>query len=210
MSSLSSPVARSLDTALANPAAVLNMPPARLAEALRASLKHLSPQAAQEISDVLSLSAPEAQLSVDKGSLLTEQKQRANNQIAGLEITLGNSPAIEMHVSVNGKIIRAVLSDASFDKSRTDQGSYAQGLGGRLATREENRAVVNDLLEKEENGDLNPAETKLLKTYRKKFVRDSEGGLVVDGRRVYVYGDLNAYDYPSNGVLVVLPLAESK
>jgi hypothetical protein len=126
------------------------------------------------------------------------------------EITLQGSPAIEIHVQVNGQTVRAVLSDASFKKSRTNQNSYAEGLGGRLATREENIAVANALLEKEEQGNLNPAEAKLLKTYREKWVRDSEGGLDVDGRRVNDGNGLDDYAGPSYGVLVVLSLAESK
>ena len=134
----------------------------------------------------------------------------SNAQPECQEITLQGSPAIEIHVQVNGQTVRAVLSDASFNKSRTNQNSYAEGLGGRLATREENIAVANALLEKEEQGNLNPAEAKLLKTYRDKWVRDSEGGLDVDGRRVYDLSLLNDLDLPDFGALVVLPLAESK
>jgi hypothetical protein len=126
------------------------------------------------------------------------------------EITLGDSPAIEMHVLVNGQIVRAVLSDATFEKSRSDQVSYAQRLGGQLATREENRAVVNDLLEKEKNETLNTAETKLLKTYREQFVRDSEGGLDVIGSVVDDLFFLFFHADPYCAALVVLPLAESR
>jgi len=143
------------------------------------------------------------------GSSLATASLPAREYPESREITLGDSPAIEMHVLVNGQIVRAVLSDASFGKSRSDQGSYAESLGGRLATREENRAVANDLLEKEEKGSLNPAETKLLKTYGEKFVRDSEGGLVVNGRRVYARDVLIDDADPNRGALVVLPLAES-
>jgi len=120
------------------------------------------------------------------------------------------SCAIEMQGPVNGQIIRAVLSDSSFNKTRSDQGSYAQGLGGRLATREENCAVAIALLEKEKRGTLNPAEGELLRTYREKFVRDSEGGLDVVGRRVDDVDDWLGYAFPSYGALIVLPLAESK
>jgi hypothetical protein len=131
---------------------------------------------------------------------------------AGREITLkDSSPAIEMHVVVNGQIVRAVLSDASFNKTRTDQNAYAKQLGGRLATREENRAVVNDLIEKEKKGTLNTVETNLLKTYREKYVRDSQGGIGVRGRHLsegYPYQGVD--DCPRCGALVVLPLEESR
>ena len=81
------------------------------------------------------------------------------SKTGGQEITLQGSPTIEIHVQVNGQTVRAVLSDASFNKSRINQNSYAEGLGGRLATREDNRAVANDLLEKEEKGTLNSSES---------------------------------------------------
>jgi hypothetical protein len=131
----------------------------------------------------------DAKQSLPKAELTTEQKLRANNQIAGRAITLRNSLAIEIQVLVKGQIIRAVLSDASFNKNRTDQRAYAQKLGGRLALEKENRAVVNYLLEKEVNGTINPAETNLLKTYREQYVRDSQGSIKVDGRHVRGYAN---------------------
>jgi hypothetical protein len=103
-----------------------------------------------------------------------------------------------------------VLSDSSFNKRHDDLAPYAQELGGLLATREENRAVARALLGKEENGTLNPAEKKLLTTYREKFVRDWKGALGVDGRRVRDGADLNDDDNPCDGALFVFPLAESK
>jgi hypothetical protein len=134
----------------------------------------------------------------------------SNAQPEGREITLQGSQAIEIHVQVNGQTVRAVLLEALFNKSRTLQNSYAEGLGGRLATRQENRAVACALLKKKQQGNLNPAEAKLLKTYRDKWVRDSQGGLVVVGRRVHGNDDLYGNDDPNYGALVVLPLAESK
>lgn len=127
----------------------------------------------------------------------------------GQEITLQGSQAIEIYVQVNGQTVRAVLSDASFGMSRTDQNSFAEGLGGRLATRKENFAVVNALLNKEDQGNLNPAEAELLKTYRDLWVRDSQGSIDVD-RRFGDDFDLKSRGYPNVGALVVLPLAESK
>jgi hypothetical protein len=134
----------------------------------------------------------------------------SNAQPEGREITLQGSQAIEIHVQVNGQTVRAVLLDALFNKSRTHQNSYAEGLGGRLATRQANRAVACALLKKKQQGNLNPAEAKLLKTYRDKWVRDSQGGLVVVGRRVHGSDDLYGNDDPNYGALVDLPLAESK
>ena len=111
----------------------------------------------------------------------------------GREITVhGGSQAIEIQGPVNGEIIRAVL--------------YAQGFGGRLARREENRAVVSALLEKEENGNINQAETKLLETYREEYVGDSQGGLALNGRSVLVNFSLDRSTFPNLGAaLVVLP-----
>ena len=129
----------------------------------------------------------------------------------GQEITLkDNSQAIEIHVSVQGEIIRAVLSGASFNTSRSNQKVYACRLGGRLATREENRAVVTALLEKEDKGNLNQAEAKLLETYRKNVVRDLQGGLGIYDRRVDGYSNSDSGESPCYGALVVLPLVESR
>lgn len=150
---------------------------------------------------------------------------------AGRKIDLNGSPAIEMHVSLpNGESIRAVLSDAVFDKSRPDQVAFAQQLGGRLATMAENDAVVDELLKKETQGTLNTAEIELLITYRQKHVRDSVSLLSVcppvspdvlapryarlsaDPRRDpgFHYGGSSMVDrgYPGPGALIVLPLEE--
>jgi hypothetical protein len=80
-----------------------------------------------------------------------------------------------------------------------------------MATRAENRAYVDSLLTKEEDKSINAAEANALKTYRNRYVRDDEGGLVVDGRRVRVI-DRYWFDsvFPFNGALFVRASAESK
>ena len=49
-----------------------------------------------------------------------------------------------------------------------------------------------------------------LKTYRDRYVRDTQGGLVVDGRRVRGFNDWVDYDFPLFGALFVRASAESK
>ena len=120
------------------------------------------------------------------------------------------SRAIEIHVSVNGKMVRAVLADSSFDKSRSDQESYAETLGGRLATGKENRAVAYDLLIDGELGKLNEVGAQLLKLYCEKVVRDSlQGGLSVERHlgRVVRVRSLVLSGRPSIGALIILPRA---
>jgi hypothetical protein len=80
-----------------------------------------------------------------------------------------------------------------------------------MATRAENRAYVDSLLAKEEDKSINAAEANALKTYRDRYVRDDQGGLVVDGRRVNGHDNAwTAYAHPSNGALFVRASAESK
>ena len=116
--------------------------------------EHLSPEARQALLQTLP-KEQSAVLTPATSSSSSTKLAKTDSQ----EITLQGSPTIEIHVQVNGQTVRAVLSDASFNKSRINQNSYAEGLGGRLATREDNRAVANDLLEKEEKGTLNSSES---------------------------------------------------
>ncbi len=125
-------------------------------------------------------------------------------ETAGQEITLKGPQAIEIYVQVKGQTVHAVLSDASFNKNRANQNSYAEGLDGRLATQEENIAVATALLEKEEQENLNPAEAKLLKTYREGWVRDSQHAIRVYGDRIIVCYDPYNSVAPNIGALVVL------
>lgn len=139
----------------------------------------------------------------------TKQKLLAKYKPTGREITLGNSQAREMHVFVKGQIMRVVLPNACYNMNLVAHRNFARKLGGRLATREESRAVARVLLEKEKNGTLNTAETDLLTKYRKNFLRDSEGVIGVDGRRVIYDRHRFHNSFPDYGALIALPLAES-
>jgi hypothetical protein len=67
------------------------------------------------------------------------------------------------------------------------------------------------LLAKEEDKSINAAEANALKTYRDRYVRDDQGGLDVDGRRVVAHdGYWGVFDYPTDGALFVRASAESK
>lgn len=116
--------------------------------------------------------------------------------------------AVAGTVTVNGKQFDTLLSEGSFGLPRADQSEYAKSLGFRFATREEHRAYVDSLLVKEDAGTINEAEKNALETYRRRYVRDDQGGLDVDGRRVdaFAYGG----DNPGIGALFVRLSAESK
>ncbi len=124
--------------------------------------------------------------------------------------TVDGHEAVLGKISVNGQQLDTLLTEGSFDKTRQDQEAYAQELGYRLATREEHLAYLNGLLGKEADGFINAAESKALENYRRKYVRDTLGGLDVDGRRVG--GDTRWHDRaaPDYGALFVRASAESK
>ena len=125
--------------------------------------------------------------------------------------TIDNHQAVVGQITVNGQQLDTLLSEGSFNKSRSDQHKYAAELDCRMATRAENRAYVDSLLAKEEDTSINAAEAKALKTYRSRYVRDDQSGLDVDSRRVYVNdGRWNDCDIPDNGALFVRASAESK
>ena len=136
----------------------------------------------------------------------------ATTSPAGSEIrSVDGHQAVVGKITVNGQQLDTLLSEGSFNRSRSSQREYAVKLGYRMATREEHVAYVEDLLAKEDNNTINEAEKNALKTYRERYVRDTEGGLVVDGRRVR---DFDAYwhdiDFPNRGALFVRASAESK
>ena len=89
-----------------------------------------------------------------------------------------------------------------------------------MATREEHLAYVEDLFAKEDNNTINEAEKNARETYRKRFVRDDQGCLDVDGGDVrdnrinwdaYGLPSYGAfYGLPSYGALFVRTSAESK
>jgi hypothetical protein len=114
-------------------------------------------------------------------------------------------------ITVNGQQLDTLLSKGSFNKRLSFQHMYAAELGYRMATRAENLAYVDSLLAKEEDTSINAAEAHALKIYRDRYVRDAQGGLEVDGRRVRDFAPLwNDSDYPNDGALFVRASAESK
>jgi hypothetical protein len=112
-------------------------------------------------------------------------------------------------IRVKGQQLDTLLSEGSFDLSRADQTAYAESLGFRFATREEHRVYVDSLLAKEDAGTINDAEKNALETYRKRYVRDDQGGLDVDGRRVFARVARWRVGFPSFGALFVRLSAES-
>jgi GTPase SAR1 family protein len=130
-------------------------------------------------------------------------------QTGAHEIVLQGSQAIEMYIEVDGQIVRTVLLEDSFYKSRCQQYLYADKLHGRPETREENSTVAKTLLKKEEQGNLNPADAILLNIYRHRYIRDSQGGLDLYGRHIRDNYNQNGNVNPHVGALFVLPLDAS-
>jgi len=126
--------------------------------------------------------------------------------------TIDNHQAVVGQITVNGQQLDTLLWEGSFNKLRSDQHKYAEELGYRMATRAENRAYVDSLLAKEEDKSINAAEANALKTYRERYLRDDQGGLSVDGRRVdgFAYSWRARGASPSRGALFVRASAESK
>jgi hypothetical protein len=119
--------------------------------------------------------------------------------------------AVVGQISVHGEHVDTLLSQGSFNKTRVSQIAYAETLGYRLATREEHLAYVNSLLSKERAGSINNAESNALGTYRERFVRDTEGGLVVNARRISAnVSDFDDYAGPGSGALFVRASASSQ
>jgi hypothetical protein len=116
--------------------------------------------------------------------------------------TIGRHQAVVGQISVEGRLLDTVLTEGSYNKSRSEQMQYAHKLGYRMATRAEHLAYVEDLLAKEDNETINDAEEYALQIYRQwnRYVRDYLGGLGVDDRRVCVvdidwYSPCDVSDY---------------
>jgi hypothetical protein len=125
--------------------------------------------------------------------------------------TIDNHQAVVGQITVNGQQLDTLLWEGSFNKSRSGQREYAAQLDWRMATRKENQAYVEGLLAKEDNNTINDAEKNALQTYRKRLVKDTEGGLGVGGSLVFVHVAIwVGYDRPLDGALVVRASAESK
>lgn len=117
--------------------------------------------------------------------------------------------AVVGHISVKGQQLDTLLTEGSLNMKLSDQIGYADKLGYRLAIRGENRAYVDGLLEKDLDGSINSAEKNALEAYRKRYVRDTQGGLVVDGRFVHERDrGWSGFVYPDHGALFVRASAE--
>ena len=161
------------------------------------ALKALSPEAREKL--LQALTGTEAAPSATTSQAVSEIKKiNGHNAVVG-------------QITVNGQQLDTLLSEGSFNKTRSDQHKYAAELDCRMATRAENRAYVDSLLAKEKDKSINEAEANALKTYRDRYVRDDQGGLDVDGRRVHAYVNFwHVYDGPDDGALFVRASAESK
>lgn len=132
--------------------------------------------------------------------------------VAEIKLVDGHQ-AVVGKITVKGEPLDTLLSEGSFDKSRSDQIQYAEKLGYRMATREEHTAYVEGLLAKEDNNTINDAEKNALQSYRKRYVRDADGGLDVDGRGVRGLTPdsfFKFFDVPNRGALFVRVSAELK
>jgi len=118
--------------------------------------------------------------------------------------------AVVSQITVNGKQLDVLLTEGSFNKSRLEQRAYAESLGYRLATREENQAYVEGLLAKEGSETISDAERDSLRTYRERLVRDSKGGLDIDRWLVREENSWGGLDHPRIGALYVRASAASE
>lgn len=136
----------------------------------------------------------------------------AQSPVRGAYKQVGGHRAVSGKISVNDQELDTLLSEGSFNRKRKEQIAYAESLGYRLATREEHRAYVKSLLEKEVLGTINRAERGALATHRKRYVRDTQGGLAVsdeirdDSSNEY-WNDIASRHY---GALFVRASAKSK
>lgn len=172
-----------------------------LSEMSPETLKALSPKAREKL--LQALTGTEAAPSATTSQAVSEIKKiNGHNAVVG-------------QITVNCQQLDTLLSEGSFNKSRMNQERYAREFGGdrpyRMATREENLAYVEGLLAKEDNNTINDAEKNALQTYRERYVRDTAGGLVVVGRRVFDFDCFwRVCDFPGDGALFVRASAESK
>lgn len=96
----------------------------------------------------------------------------------------GHRAAVGLVVRPDGRRHELLLSEGSFHKSEAGQRGYAESLGYSLASSDDNHAFVSELLERALGGKLNESEQWALSTYRERFVRDNEGFVDVEGRRI--------------------------
>jgi hypothetical protein len=153
----------------------------------------LSPEQVEKLEALLKKVSP-----TDGGASATKSEAVAEMMLVdGYKAVVGK-------IKVNGQQLETLLSEGSFNKEREDQKAYAKSLGWRIATREENRAYVDDLLAKEDNGTISDPEKNALHTYKYRYVRDAIGGLDVAGRGVRDFiNDWDADGLPISGALFV-------
>ena len=141
-------------------------------DALRES--NLSPNQKQQLEAILKQVSPtDGAASATKSEVVVEFK------------IVGYHQAMVGKMTRNGQQLDTLLSEGSFNKTRAAQIAYAGSLGYKLATCEEHLAYVEGLLAKEGHGTINDPEKNALNTYRTRYVRHTDGGLLVVGRRVW-------------------------
>ncbi len=193
--------------------AVKALSPAEQGKLVSLVVTDLAAEIAKKVPTASPEQLAEASSKIDEGVKGTEAAPSATTTSPAVsEIKrVDDHQAVVGKISVNGQQLDTLLSEGSFNKSRLDQRKYAAELDYRMATRAENRAYAESLLAKEEDKSINAAEANALKTYRDRYVRDDQGGLDVDGRRVFDDAFFwDDYDLPDIGALFVRASAESK
>jgi hypothetical protein len=183
----------------------------KVAEVTKLAAGFLAQAAASLVGKAEKLSLDEMSRRLD-GALRALRGEDVSTSPAVAELKLVDGyQAVVGEITVNGQRLDTLLSEGSFNRSRRQQHADASELGYRMATREEHLAYVEGLLEKENSGTINDAEKGALRTYRDRYVRDIDGGLVVGGRRVRGRNyDGYGYGFPIYGALFVRTSAESK
>lgn len=167
-------------------------------------LGHTTPQAKQDTAK-LEQEANGAEGALETLRVTPTKSAAADTQAAVSAINrIGGHPAVVGQIEVDGQKLDTLLSTGSFETSRVALTPYAESLGGyRVVTRGENRAYVEDLLAKEEKGTINDAEKEALKTYRERYMRDTEGGLEFDDHGVSDRTFWRDFGFRNEGALFV-------
>lgn len=121
----------------------------------------------------------------------------------------GKHNAIVGTITVNEERYEAILSDALFGKKINDLIEFADSVGGRLATRDENFFLARILLEQASDGTLNEAGREALAIYQTRQVRDVERSWRVcirGGRASDFYPISPATDAPTAALIVRTPV----
>jgi hypothetical protein len=167
--------------------------------------------------DVALQALKDSQLTPKQGEQLSELLKSVSPTAGTHSAAGGRFERIDGHEAVVGQIlvkgrhVETLLCDGALGLRRADQIAYAEKLGYRLATREENVAYAHRLLGKEVAGSINEAESYALATYRRGNVRDTTQSITVSG---WGFDDHHyhwyPYDYPYDGALFVRDSPESK